>query len=60
LGQMSFGQMSFEPMSFQANVSGQMSLGKCRMGKRRITTGERRREFTNRCQMSMQERCQGA
>jgi hypothetical protein len=36
-GQMYSGQMSSGQMSFWTNVSGQMSLGKCCMGKYRIT-----------------------
>jgi hypothetical protein len=36
-GHMSSGQMSSGQMSFWANVSGQMSLGNCRMGKCRVT-----------------------
>jgi hypothetical protein len=36
-GQMSSGQMSYVQMLFWANVSGQTSLRKCRIGKCRIT-----------------------
>jgi hypothetical protein len=36
-GQMSSGQMSSGQISFWANVSGQMSQGKRRMGKCRVT-----------------------